>query len=314
MSVSKKFDPLTDLKDLSGKVIIVTGANTGIGYATVKHLARTGAKVYLGARSEEKGKAAVAKLQQEGIRSGEVAWFSCDFGTPASAKKSAEDFLLLENRLDVLGIMHDSTDKPAQDGVTEVMMVNHFGTFQFTKSLLPLLKKTSEEADSDVRIVTVASDLHRKALGDKAKIAFKNMDEFKNFYAKERTPALSRYYVSKLANVLFSNALQRKLDSTSIICISLHPGLVNTSFASHLPFPRVASFFMWLLAKTPDEGAYNSCLAAASPLVRESPEKFKGVYLMPVGRIVEPAANTKDVGTQDDLWDTTERYLDGLNL
>ncbi|KAF8965855.1 hypothetical protein BDZ97DRAFT_1810018 [Flammula alnicola] len=313
MSGSKTFDPLTDLKDLSGKVVIVTGANTGIGYATVKHLARTGAKVYLGARSEEKGKAAVAKLQQEGIGSGEVAWFSCDLGTPALAKKSAEDFLLLENRLDVLGILHDSI-KPAQDGITEVMMVNHIGTFQFTKSLLPLLKKTSEEADSDVRIVTVTYDGHRKALGDKAKTAFKNMDEFKNFYRKERLPALPRYYVSKLANVLFSNALQRKLDSTSIICISLHPGIVNTSYARHLPLPPVASFLMWLLAKTPDEGAYNSCLAAASPLVRESPEKYKGAYLMPVGRIAEPAANAKDVGTQDDLWDTTERYLDGLNL
>ena len=66
---------------------------------------------------------------------------------------------------------------------------------------------------------------------------------------------------------------------------------------------------MSTLALTPDQGAYNSCFAAASPLVRKSADKYKGAYLMPVGKIVEPAANAKDVEMQNSLWETTENYL-----
>lgn len=66
---------------------------------------------------------------------------------------------------------------------------------------------------------------------------------------------------------------------------------------------------MSTLASTPDQGAYNSCFAAASPLVRKSADKYKGAYLMPVGKVVEPSANTKDVEMQDALWETTETYL-----
>lgn len=75
----------------------------GIGYATVQHLARKGGKVYLGSRSEEKGKAAVAKLNEQGIGTGQVVYFPCDFTTPQLAKQSAEGFLKLESRLDILG-------------------------------------------------------------------------------------------------------------------------------------------------------------------------------------------------------------------
>ena len=83
--------------------LLTYNTSTGIGYATVKHLARKGAKVYLGSRSEEKGKNAVAKLQEEGIGSGEVIYLYVDIGTPELAKKSAEGFLEKESRLDVLG-------------------------------------------------------------------------------------------------------------------------------------------------------------------------------------------------------------------
>ena len=66
---------------------------------------------------------------------------------------------------------------------------------------------------------------------------------------------------------------------------------------------------MSALGVTVDQGAYNSCFAAASPLVRKSADKYKGAYLDPVGKVVEPAANTKDVEMQDALWETTEKYL-----
>lgn len=78
-------------------------ASTGIGYSTARHLARKGAKVYVGSRSEERGKNAVAKLQEDGVGSGEVIYLHVDIGTPELAKKSAEGFLEKEARLDVLG-------------------------------------------------------------------------------------------------------------------------------------------------------------------------------------------------------------------
>jgi len=82
--------------------------STGIGYSTVKHLANRGAKVYLGSRTEQKRKEAVEKLKGAGIGNGDVVFLPCDLGSPASAKKAAEDFLQLESRLDVLGMFISS--------------------------------------------------------------------------------------------------------------------------------------------------------------------------------------------------------------
>ncbi|KAF8970389.1 hypothetical protein BDZ97DRAFT_1652495 [Flammula alnicola] len=300
---SQKLDPTTDLADLSGKVIIVTGANTGIGYGTAKHLARKGAKVYVGSRSEEKGKKAVAQLKEEGMGSGEVIYLPCDLATPALAKKSAEDFLQLENRLDILGI-------------TEMMMVNHIGTFQFTMPLLPLLLKTSEEPDSDVRIVTVTSNGHGMTAAVNPEISFSTLDEFKNRYEHDRVPFFSRYCVSKLANVLFSSALQRRLSSSSIICLSIHPGIVNTSGSTRFRFPidKLVNFLLSLVAMTPDDGAHTSCFAAGSPIVRQEEEKYKGTYLEPVGKIMKPTDNALRIKLQEGLWKTTEQYLETQGL
>ena len=87
--------------------------------------------------------------------------------------------------------------------------------------------------------------------------------------------------------------------------------MVNTSFAGRMSFLSnyILGFLMSTLAATPDQGAYNSCFAASSPLVRKSADKYKGAYLTPIGKVVEPAANAKDVEMQDALWEITEKYL-----
>ncbi|KAF8191213.1 hypothetical protein BJ912DRAFT_306073 [Pholiota molesta] len=287
MCCSPKFDPARDLADLSGKVVIVTGANTGIGYSTVKHLARKGAKVYLGARSEERGKAAVAKLQEEGIGAGEVIYLHVDISTPLLAHQAAQGFLALESRLDVLvnnaAVIWDGhqANKTAKDGITEMMMTNHIGTFQFTKTLLPTLLKTAEQPGSDVRIVTVGSDGHwRAAAAADPNLKF-TLDTFKDHYTGASVPSFARYGVSKLANTLFANTLARRLSSAGIISLSLHPGLVNTSLATRFSFPRLTNLLMSVVATEPDTGAYTSCFAAASPIVRKEAEKYNGTYLTP---------------------------------
>lgn len=118
---SRSFNPLTDLPDLSGKVIIVTGGkcvcsgrkpfsiltytqSAGIGYATVKHLARKGAKVYMAARNKTRAEEAIAKLKQEGLGpgNGEVIWLELDLIDPRNAKTTAQEFMRKEKRLDIL--------------------------------------------------------------------------------------------------------------------------------------------------------------------------------------------------------------------
>jgi hypothetical protein len=111
------------------------------------------------------------------------------------------------------------------------------------------------------------------------------------------------------------NELQKRLDATktAITCISVHPGEVNT-FASRTPFPFLASIVMGIFFVTPEVGAYNPCLAAASPLIRQYPEKYKGAYLVPLGVIGEPGRNAKRGDLALDLWDTTERILKDLEI
>ncbi|PPR08291.1 hypothetical protein CVT24_002449 [Panaeolus cyanescens] len=295
-----KFNPENDLLDLTGKVVFITGANTGIGFTTAKHLARKGAKVYVGARTESKGQDAIERLQAEGIGSGQVIYHECDVSTPQQAKASAMEFMRREDRLDILSI-------------TQMMMVNYIGVFVLTTTLLALLEKTAQEPNADVRIVALSSDAHTRGPAANPDIRFNNLDEFKKTHDKENIPYFARYFVSKLALTLFNNTLQRRV-SPNIVCISLHPGLVHTSLADKVKYPRLANFALSIVAKTPEEGCYTTLFAAASPKVKAEPEKYKATYLTPVGVIDKANPNALKHDLQDELWATTEKYLQDIGL
>ncbi|KAG5653741.1 hypothetical protein H0H81_010998 [Sphagnurus paluster] len=320
LSRRTNFDPSKDIPDLTGKVILVTGGNTGIGYETVKHLARRGAKVYLGARDESKATGAIAKLHHEGLGpgNGEVVWLKADFSELQSAKQAGELFLKRETRLDVLinnAAQLTGDYEKTKDGISRLMTINHFGPFIFTRTLLPILLKTSKEPNSDVRIITLSSLAHRSGSAAAPTVRFEGIEDFNKEFANDVYPVWSRYCLTKLANVLWMRELQKRLDAAdaSIICMPINPGKVNT-FASRMPFPIIANIVFALFFDVPEVGAYTSCFTAASPQVRANPEKFKGAFVEPVGVVTEPSENAKNDALARELWETTEAILKDLGI
>ncbi|KAG1853330.1 hypothetical protein C8R48DRAFT_675973 [Suillus tomentosus] len=316
---SKSFDPVTDLPDLSGKVILITGGNAGIGYSTVKHLARRGAKVYMAARNRSKAEEAIAQLKAEGLGpgNGDVIWLELDLKDPRNAKKAAEVFMKQEKRLDVL--IHNAAVffenyAMTPDGVQEIVMVNVISHAVLTRTLQPLLDQTAAEPNSDVRIVVlhttiqVASDGHRFVSG---KPRFRNLDDLNDELKSSLSPNFARYCMSKLMNILYASELQRHLTAVGspITVIAIHPGGVDTfSHKSNFKFivkPLVSLFFV-----RQDQGAYTSVFAAASEEVAKQREKYKGMYLTPTGKLTEPTKVARDEGLAKELWDTVDRFLE----
>jgi len=318
---TRKFDPKTDLVDLKGKVIVVTGGNRGIGYATVQHLARAGAKVYIAARSQERAAAAIAKiLEVEGLASGSVVWHKLDLSDPRDAKKSAEEFMRLEDRLDILinnaAVIGGAYEKTS-DGISTMATVNYISPFVFTRTLLPLLTATAQQPNSDVRIVNVSSMTQKF---QPSSVRFKTPEDFNVTYRTSLLPGLMRYGHSKLCNLLHAKSLQNRFNAAEppipITVISLHPGGVN-SFTDTWLFPRFSKWLVELAIQDLEHGAYNSVFAAASKEVAENREKYKGVYLdsNPTGSIAtHKSGPLSDGALAEELWKTTEKFLTDIGL
>ncbi|CAG7956716.1 unnamed protein product [Penicillium nalgiovense] len=302
------FTPETDMPDLSGKVILVTGGNAGLGRETVLQLAKHNPKkIFLAARSEVKAEEAIKSVKSSISNDVEVVWIPLDLMSGKSIKNAAEQVNAQSSRLDVLILNAGVMALPP--GETEMgheiqLGTNHTGHFYLTKLLLPTLLKTAEEPDSDVRVVSLASVGHNFAPAFE-----KILDQEK----LRKVSTTARYGASKAANILFAAELSRRYPS--ITSVAVHPGIIVTSLYDSLNsqslFATLGSKFLRLSGPTVQQGACNSLWAAAGA---KKEELSNGGYYVPVGILKRRNkwACNEDMGKR--LWEWTELELTKANL
>ncbi|KZV94531.1 NAD(P)-binding protein [Exidia glandulosa HHB12029] len=286
-----------DMPDCSGKVFLVTGGNSGIGFETVKELLRKGGKVYLAARSKAKAEEAIAELERE---TGKRAIFhELDLGNLAAVKRSAEEFASRESQLDVLinnaGVMNPPIESLTSDGYDLQFGTNVLGHFLFTKLLLPtLLSTASSNPSSKPRIINVSSIGHRFHPSIK-------YDTLRDGPKRRAMGSMNLYSQSKFCNILVTNELARRYGD-KIVSISLHPGAIKTNLGRHMPlFTKVWNLF----AAEVSLGAVTQLYAATAP----EAAKMNGKYLIPWARVGEANPATANVETATKLWDWLEAEI-----
>ncbi|HUH72855.1 MAG TPA: SDR family oxidoreductase [Chitinophagales bacterium] len=238
---------------MTDKIVMVTGANSGIGRVTAKELAKQGATVVMVCRNPLKGKAVQEDINAQ-IGVDRVHLLLADFSSHESIRKMTEQFKSQFERLDVLVnnaglIIKDKII--TEDGFEYSMGVNHFGYFLNTHYLLDVLKESNK-----ARIVNVASMAHRMAT-----------QEWDNMNGEKSFQYFRQYCLTKLCNVQFSNQLAKYLEGTSITTNSLHPGMVNSNFGNEA-YPSIVNTFANLFMVTPQKGAETSIHLASSSEVK----------------------------------------------
>jgi retinol dehydrogenase-12 len=277
---------------LSGRVALVTGANTGIGRVTATELALQGAHVFLACRSEEKTKPVLADIAAKSGGRARAEFLPLDLGDLASVRHCAQLFLA---RGLPLHLLVNNAGLAGQKGITEsgfelTFGVCHVGHFLLTSMLLDALK-----ASAPARIVVVSSTAHRRAKG----IAFDTL--------RQPTTSLSgvpEYAVAKLANVLFAAELARRLQGTGVTSYSLHPGVVASDVWRAVPWPIASLIKPFMLSS--QEGAATSLYCATSPECAGQSGRYYDKC-----RPVFPSRVAQDPLLAGRLWKASEEWIQG---
>ena len=272
---------------MDGRTVLVTGANTGIGRATALALAQRGWRVYVAARSERKGQAAVASIQAA-TGNNAVFLLLLDLADLESVRACADSFLEPYEPLHVLinnagvGGAHGLT----RQGFELTFGINHLGHFALTQLLLDRLVSSAPS-----RVVTVASDAHYNASG---------IDFGALLRPGRGITGLHEYAVSKLGNVLFSQELARRTAGTGVTTYALHPGVVASDIWRRVPWPVRPLITRRML--TVDEGAATSLYCATSPDVA----KDSGLFYDKCAQRAPSAVATPELAAE--LWRRSEAW------
>ena len=282
-----------DMPDQTGRVAVVTGANTGVGLATARALAKAGATVVLACRDQARADAAAAETGGEPVL--------IDLGSLASVRAGAETIIAAHQRVDLLvnnaGVMMTPCGR-TQDGFELQIGINHLGHFALTGLLLDLLRDTEGS-----RVVVLSSITHKQA---RRGIDFDDLQSERHY---RRSAAYAR---SKLANLMFMYALQRRLAGSDARAIALaaHPGFTATELTRHTPAPLrpLNALFAAPLAQPVERGALPTLRAATDPLAMgahyygpDGPFEMRGFPVLKAAAV--PAHNRS---AQERLWAVSE--------
>ncbi|KAJ1528210.1 hypothetical protein HK096_010372 [Nowakowskiella sp. JEL0078] len=287
----------SDIPDLTGKVVIVTGGNTGLGFATARQLVAKNAKVYIASRSLPKAQAAISTIHAENPTA-RVEFLHLDLTDLKQVREAAEAFVKTGERLDILvnnagiGAVQFELTK---DGYESHFATNHLGHFLFTTILLPVIERSAPS-----RIVIVSSDGHSSAPPEG--ILFDSIND------KSALGSFNRYGQSKLANILFTKSLAERLEGKDVLVNAVHPGVSNINPADNSWanwFALVAGKFLApYIANSPETGALTQLYVATSPEIRE--KNYRGQYFVPITKLGSPSKQAQDKALRDKLWTFSE--------
>jgi retinol dehydrogenase 12 len=273
--------------EMDGKVCVITGANTGIGYYTAVALAQKGARVIVAGRSRERCEPLIEAIAA--IGEAPASFVELELGNLDSVRRAAKEILEQAERIDVLinnaGV--GGAKGQTTDGFEIHFGINHMGHFLLTDLLLDRIK-----ASAPARIVTVASKAHFQA---------KALD-FEAVRQPTRTATgFPEYAVSKLANVLFSAELHRRLEGSGVSTYSVHPGTVATDIWRTVP-AIVRPVMKWFMLSS-EEGAKTSIHCASDPSAQEISGKYWDACKAYGGSKL-----ARDEGLAKQLWEHSERW------
>ncbi|MCI0560464.1 MAG: SDR family oxidoreductase [Nitrososphaera sp.] len=279
---------------MTGKICMITGANTGIGKATALGLAKMGATVVMVCRNRERGEVALTEIKKESGNNS-VALLLTDLSSQKSIRRLVSDFKTQYSSLHVL--INNAGTIPQQRTVTEDALetqfaVNHLAYFLLTNLLLDVLI-----VSAPARIINVSSQVHQGAA-----LNFEDLQSERSYHSTQV------YGQTKLANVLFTYELARRLQGTHVTANCLHPGVIATNLLSdYMGMPRGLRFTAKLLGASPEKGAQTSLYLATSPEV----EKISGKYFVEQKSVQSSQASYDEIAASQ-LWQVSAK-LTGLS-
>ena len=275
------------------KHVVVTGGTSGIGLATACLLAEEGAHLTVVARNRERGQSALTLLRKINPDGQHHIW-EMDFASLESVESSTRKYLTEARPVDVLvnnaGLIN-SRRKLTVDGFEETFAVNHLAPFLFTGILLTRINGEGS------RIINVASGAHDFVRGI----------NFDDLNSEKRYRTFKVYGQSKLANMLFTIELARRLESRDITCNSVHPGAVSTSLGSQNQgvMARLLPLLLKPFFKTPREGAATSVYLCHAPELT----RVTGKYFFDC-KLAKPKPWAEDFSAAKHLWAVSEKMTD----
>uniref|UniRef100_UPI0037E8D6A9 retinol dehydrogenase 12 n=1 Tax=Semicossyphus pulcher TaxID=241346 RepID=UPI0037E8D6A9 len=291
------WDPRACTVRLTGKTVIVTGANTGIGKFIALDFARRGARVILACRSEGRGSAALKEIREKSGNT-DVHLRLVDLSSMESVRKFAQEILQEEKALHILVNNAGVSGLPRQitkEGLDTTFATNHLGPFLLTNLLLDLLKSSAPS-----RIVTLSSVNHKRGTVD-----------FSHFYGENLTYMMDKVYNhTKLHNVICTNEFARRLHGTGVTANSVHPGIVMTEVMRHYPYivQLIFNIIGFIFFKSAEEGAVSSIYCA----VAEETEGITGKYFDSDCSMVLSAPLARDAALAVKDFEMSERVTSKL--